>query len=154
MPTKTTNRPFFGIKAIQKLLRWVVFGVGIALMPFILKVLSLGIIGNLKNLSFQALLNELISHGDLLLVSVALGGAALGELFGSGPKREIYKILAGGGLFLILLLEVGFFGHVSVAYPSCPLKSSIDADFISSISLQLFLGTVITSVACIILSED
>ena len=72
----------------EKLIRWCVVGVAIALLPVAFAWISLLTTGQ------SATLNEVLENGALLLITAAISGAAIGELVGSGKARIKLKLAA------------------------------------------------------------
>jgi hypothetical protein len=72
-----------------KVVRWTIFGVVFALLPFILNALVLW--SNDKEVK----LSLLWPHGELLVVCAAIAADAVGDLIGSGNGRKTGKLIAG-----------------------------------------------------------
>ena len=71
----------------DKLVRWFIFGVIASLLPFALTCL------NLWTSKKSVKIENLFSRGELLLVSTAIGTAAIGELIGTDNKNALLKIV-------------------------------------------------------------
>ena len=93
----------------EKLVRWLVFSVAIALLPLAFN--GLKVLGRGETLTFVSL----CSRGELLLISAAISAAAIGELVGRGGGKAIPKLLAVGSCVIILALASWWFADVSFA---------------------------------------
>ena len=130
---------------ITKLLRWLIFSVIVALLPFIFNSLTL-----LLNGTFPSIV-LVCSNGDLLLVSAAISAAALGELIGNDTnKKKIAKIFAGGGCLAILILASYLYAYIANSLQS---GTSLNKGMISKYSIWSLIFATLTSGSCIVLSE-
>ena len=130
---------------LEKVIRWLIFSVLIALLPIGFNYLSM------KTKSIPTSLEIICAQGELLIVSAALNAAALGELFGSGPASlMIAKIIAGGVCVIILLLTSLWFADIAA---TILLNKPLDANIIMKGSLFAFFGTVAASGSSVALSE-
>jgi hypothetical protein len=125
----------------EKFARWFVFSVVIALLPLVFKY----VVGLTDGLVPSAA--ALLSHGELLLVSVAITAAAVGELIGGGRRRMVLKLLAGGGCIATILFCSLYFASVSQ-------RTVVHPEVVAHISMMLFVVAVGTSGSCIALAED
>jgi hypothetical protein len=128
----------------ERVVRWLIFSVIIALLPLAFNYLRIFIRGTIPSLIL------LLSHGELLLVSAAIAATAIGELVASGEERKIAKYVAGGGCVSILFLASALFAEISSAIYS---GASISSELVSSSSTLMFGFTVISSISCIVLAE-
>lgn len=94
----------------ERLVLWAIFSVGIALVPLVFKGVSL--------ITKEPIEGEgnVIIRGELLLITVALCAAAVGELLASGPSFQLVKIISGGASIIILLFSSLYFAQVSALY--------------------------------------
>ncbi len=129
----------------EKMVRWVIFSVVIALLPIIFNYLSMLTKG------LPTSLEIVISRGELLIVSAAINAAAIGELFGSGTtNKRIPKIIAGGVCVIILLLTSLWFADIVA---TILLNKPVESRIIMLGSVAAFLSTVLASGSSVALSE-
>jgi hypothetical protein len=124
----------------EKILRWIIFSVLFALLPFL---------GNYFveiSKGHEVTLGSLFGNGELLLVGVTLCGVGLGELFGiassktATPPVQTY-IVAGGSLMVVVL--------ASLYYANISSGTEFRTDTVAWISAWLFSFSVIMSTGCI-----
>jgi hypothetical protein len=129
-------------KPTERLLRWFIFSVVIALAPLIYSFLSA--------LTHQRPMGLFLisGHGEILLLSAAISAAAIGELFSSKPGKGIPKLLAGGGCVTILFLASLWFEDIVSSTE--PIRMSV----VEYGSLAMFVSALVSSGSCIALAED
>jgi hypothetical protein len=128
----------------EKVIRWLLFSVLIALLPLGFNAISLftrGISVDLVNL---------VSRGELLLISTAICAAAVGELVPTGPALRISKIIVVGSTVIILIAASYYFADISAGYR---LGEKMDFNVIRDISLIAFISSVVSGALCVILGE-
>lgn len=125
----------------EKLTRWLIFNVMIALVP-----LSAGFLG-LQLGRHAPSLHVLTARGELLLVSSAIAAAALGELIPAGRARATPKLCAGGSCILLVLLSSLFFAAIQAQHDADPQS-------VLSMSLWLFAGTLLAGFSCVYLAHE
>nr|VFK03384.1 MAG: hypothetical protein BECKH772B_GA0070898_103492 [Candidatus Kentron sp. H]VFK03667.1 MAG: hypothetical protein BECKH772A_GA0070896_103442 [Candidatus Kentron sp. H]VFK06441.1 MAG: hypothetical protein BECKH772C_GA0070978_103502 [Candidatus Kentron sp. H] len=76
---------------VTRLTRWFIFSIVIALLPVWFHLSQ-----SWQGSSFVAGLVASCSHGELLLVTAAILGAAIGELIGSSNRALSAKLVVGG----------------------------------------------------------
>jgi hypothetical protein len=82
---------------------WLIFSVVLALAPLIFNTVSTFMTGVDPSMA------DLIGHGELLIVSVALGADAVGKLIGTGPHYKTPKVVASGAcIFLVIISSLLF----------------------------------------------
>jgi len=128
----------------EKVLRWLIFSVVLALIPLLANALMTLTFGTRPTLA------NTLAHGELLLIAAALSAAGAGELFGTRDTNRLKKIAAGGGSILVLLSTAIYFASVSSATST---GTSIDLSVVSSASIMLYLCALISSFSCVALSE-
>jgi hypothetical protein len=116
----------------EKLLRWFIFSVLIALVPLALSYLGLSLDRQ------EARLYLLTARGELLLISSTIASAAVGELIATGRDNALWKLLAGGACMLLLILSSLFFATIQTRHNPNPLP-------IFTLSLWMFAGTLLAS---------
>jgi hypothetical protein len=125
----------------ERLVRWFVFSVVIALLPLGFRYLLEATDGAPPTIT------RLLSQGELLLVSSAIAAAAVGELIGRGRRRPILQLFAGGGCIATVLIASLYFAYVSTRTAARPTV-------VATTSVWLFVLTLIASASCVILAEE
>ena len=123
----------------DKLVRWLIFGVIASLLPFVLICL------NLWTSKKSVKIENLFSRGELLLVSTAIGTAAIGELIGTDNKNALLKIVVGGTSIIAILIQAAWYAHANDA------EKGLDARSVAVASLIFFAITIVCSFACLCL---
>ena len=125
----------------ERISRWFVFGVIIALVPLGFAYVNQRIDGRTPALA------EVIGRGELLLVSTAIAAAAAGELIASGRDRAVRKLLSGGGCVAIVLAA-------SLCFAAVQGKTAPDLAAVGTVSVWLFGGTVLASASSVYLAHE
>jgi hypothetical protein len=123
--------------------RWAAFAVFLALLPVIVNVL--GSVTRGESLRFV----PIMEHGELLLVSAAIVGAAIAELIGPGSKVALRVAVGAFGGFLVLTTSV-WFADVAGALRD---GSQVDGETVAWGSLVVFVLAFLAGVACIVAAE-
>ncbi|GII95869.1 hypothetical protein [Sinosporangium siamense] len=135
-------------RVVAKLIKWLIVSLLVGLSPIIINAFILYSSG--KQISQVALFGT----GELYLVSTGIIAAGIGELYfelkNAGPRtgNPYMQLSTSTAVSLSVLLAIccaGAYGG-KPAYPN-PL------DHYVSLSIYMFLGAVITSASCTILSE-
>ena len=127
----------------EKLARWFLFGVLFTLLPFALSYLNL----RARSKSVKSVkIGSLFARGELLLVSAAIGIAAVGELFGVKDANPLGQIITGGVSLLLVVIQALWYASVSEP------NSDFDADFVGRVSVIFFVMTVLASIACLLVA--
>lgn len=128
---------------LNKVVRWIIFGVFVALVPLAFSYLNLLIKD--KHPTIEAITDD----GGLLLIISALCAGAIGELIGTGEKALFAKVLASGGSVIVLLLSASEFASITQG------KNVTDFNHhgVATISLWLFGVGLLPCLGCIALSE-
>jgi ABC-type sugar transport system permease subunit len=129
----------------EKLTIWFVFSVIVTLAPFFLGFLQS--VDRNQKFTFSSILG----NGQLLLVSVAISAAALGELVLVEvlPLQRIMKTLAIGSCTLVVIIASLWFGDVSAAVQS---KVPPDPRTISTGSVIVYVWALGSSIWCLTLA--
>jgi hypothetical protein len=130
---------------LPKFSRWFIFTVLISLIPIgyaILKMLTF---------SKPFKLESVIGRGELLLISTAIGGGAIGEVIGTTKTHPVLKIIAAGGCILTVLMSAMWFADILSAVEG--QVSTLSGSIISYGSLIILGITIFAAAFCIILSE-
>src|SRR5262249_21968577 len=94
-----------------KILRWIIFGAVVSLLPLLFAWVILALTSQGTALQ-STYLEKVIGNGELLVVVWVLSASAIGELFGSGNNLRHAKIITGGLTFIIILASTGLFSWV------------------------------------------
>jgi hypothetical protein len=125
----------------SKLMRWLIFTVALTLLPLVLDWALRAADGSSPSV------NAIISHGELCLVCTALAGVGLGELLGLSDDAGLIKIVLGGACFLTSITSIALY---------VAMKATVGATgslFLDGLSWYVFVVTLITSTASIMVSE-
>lgn len=128
---------------IEKLVRWLIFSVTVALLPIMFNYLLLLTNGQTPTVTM------IFYRGDILLISSTISAGAIGELIGSSDKLKIAKYIVGGLCVILLFLTSAWFASLT----SLVNSATFDPEFTANNSIILFIATVMSSASCIILSE-
>ena len=128
----------------ENVLKWLIFGVLLALVPLAAGWLFKLIFGG--NTSLEAL----TSQGELLLITAGLCAAGVGSLIGSGEDLKKAKIVSGGLSIVILLLSAIVFSFIS--NPGV-LTVKPDTNVVLQASIWIYICAFLSSGACAYLSE-
>ncbi|MGE4043417.1 MAG: hypothetical protein AB7F35_01095 [Acetobacteraceae bacterium] len=128
----------------EKVLRWIIFGVLVSLVPLAVAYMNLLLKG--KNIG----LAEVTGKGEVLLICGSLCAGALGELFGSSEKYRKRKIFVGGITLVITLFCTYFFASVEEQLAENGVIDKAALLFLSWLALGL---CIVSSISCLILSE-
>jgi len=132
-------------KRLQKLLRWLLFGVVVGLLPFAYPAIKSVVVGP----SLTAV--RLFGRGDLFLITATLVAASFGDLIANGKEQAVSKIWVGFLCLIIFMVCIVWFGVVANAIDAHILY---DADLTSRYSLWLFGFAVVTCAATVILADE
>ena len=128
----------------DKLLKWFIFGVLLALVPIASSWLYRLIFGG------DSTLEALLSKGELLIITAGLCAAGVGSIIGTGNSYKNEKIISGGLSVVILLLSALVFAIVSE--PSLATNPP-DTGVIMTASIWIYIFALLSSGACAYLSE-
>jgi hypothetical protein len=125
--------------------RWVFFAVVLALFPVALGVVSTVTRGDA--LQFDAL----FMHGELFLVSTAILGAALAELFSARKQRlQTARLWIGCSAGVVLLSSAAWFADVAAGFRD---GSKLDHHTIAIGSVVVFGLAFATGMCCVVVAE-
>ncbi|MDK2593591.1 hypothetical protein [Pseudoalteromonas obscura] len=128
----------------DKVTKWLIFGAGLALVPLLAVWICRLIFGQ------DSSLVNLLSQGELLLITAGLCAAGIGELIGSGEDYKIAKIISGGISVGMLLVSALIFSIVS--NPAI-LNTPPNVDVISTASIIIYCCAFLSSGTCAYLAE-
>ncbi len=128
-----------------RVIRWLIFNVALAVVPLVVS-------GLIRATRGQALsLYIMLANGELLLITVCMAGAAIGELLGIKERRyPKLELIAGGTCVVILVVTAIYFADISSAHTS---SQQIDFAVIKWTSLVLYTSGFIASLSCIVIAE-
>jgi len=130
----------------EKLIVWIFFSVGIALVPLVFAGLRL------QTKKTPNAFSIVIARGELLLLIAALCGSSIGELIGSNETHKILKLISGGSSIIILLFSSLYFSFVS-ENKTINTEGEIEDGVVIHTSLILFCLAFVSCCSCIILSQ-
>ena len=122
---------------LDKLLKWLLTGVGGALLPLLVAYILSGKLDHP---------NDVIKHGELCIVIAGMCAVGLGELFGSGQDWKKATRLAGSLTLICLVLATSL-------YAAAPFNLNLTPAYIAAWSYILFLFSFISCGFCVALSE-
>jgi hypothetical protein len=128
--------------SINGLTAWLAISVALALIPLVFNAMVVFLAGSTP--SYE----DLLSKGELFIVSLAVGLEAVGKLFGSGLTKKPLKILAGGGCIFLTTLSALLFSITSRR-----LVPSFDISRVAHSSSILFFLTILAGGSCALLAE-
>lgn len=128
----------------SKVIRFVIYGVVVALLPIAIKCIHIVMYGEVLTLP------AILSNGELLLVTVALTAGGIGEVVSSGESLGATKLLAAGGCVIILVLSAAWFGQISASLTN---SVAYDRSIVASGSLTIFILAFVSSLTCVVASE-
>jgi hypothetical protein len=116
-------------------LRWLLYGVALAILPIAVNWMSLLTRG------LDANLGAILGSGELLLVSAVLGATAAGDLMGARTRRFIVfrTVLTAFNLILIIFASL-WFADTAATIRENP---DIERSFVTAGSIVIFLSTVV-----------
>jgi hypothetical protein len=114
------------------------------LFPILLGAISTMTRGN------QVQFDALFMHGELLLVSTAILGAALAELFSARDQRyPTLRLWTGCSAAAVLLSAAGWFADVAAGMRD---GSKLDHHTIATGSVVMFALALVTGLSCVIVA--
>lgn len=129
---------------MEALITWLIFSIIFALVPIVFNAVAQSLVPNVS-VSFA----DLLSNGELLIISVGVAAGSVGELVKSGNKNNrILEILAYGSCLILLCFAALLFAVISSA------SSTLDAGRIASYSTGIFSATLFASLVSIILANS
>ena len=132
-------------KRLEKLLRWLLFGVAIGLLPFAYPAIKSLVVGP----SLTAV--RLFGRGDLFLITATLVAASFGDLIANGKEQAIRKIWIGFLCLIIFIVCTVWYGVVANAIDA---KVAYDENLTSRYSLWLFGFAVVTCASTFTLADE
>jgi UDP-N-acetylmuramyl pentapeptide phosphotransferase/UDP-N-acetylglucosamine-1-phosphate transferase len=133
-----------GRQLLDRILRWLMFGVLVALIPFLFTVVS----ALLRNYDINWY--SILSHGELLLITVCICAGALGDLLSTRARSKGLELLLGGFATIIVILASYTFSDIS---SSVIEKEMLNKDWILQLSLWFFSAGFIVSLTSISIKE-
>jgi hypothetical protein len=130
---------------LEKLVKWLIFSVVLALIPILVAYLGQITRGVLPPW------HETFGRGELLLIAAAMCATSSGELFTASGSSRLGKLLAGGAAIVLLLVSASYFAEVSSSMRS---QAAIDTLVVAQLSLFLYACSFLSSAGCVYLSES
>lgn len=130
-----------------KLLRWTVYSVIISLIPIFSTFLYSWTTNS------QVTLTGALSKGELLLISVAISGGAVGELIGREAEGALRLLKVGiiGLTLIVVLVSCIWFGSIASILAE---GGHVDAHAVSVGSKIVFFSSVLSGAVCIGMSSS
>ena len=125
----------------EKMVRWFIFSVLVALTPLAFALFDALVAGR------PATVHALVGDGELVLLSTAIAAASAGELIAAGRDRALGKVLAGGTCILLVLVG-------SIEFAAIHASTVRNVDVVALLSLWLFAGTVLAGASSIYLAHQ
>jgi len=120
---------------------WLMFSVLFALLP----VIFYAVWYYMNSDSLRP--EELVSRGELLIVSAGIAAHGAGKVIVSKDIPNIYRIFGGGSCIILLLVSSFAFANVA---SSALQGSPLDSDTVHQISWIVFPFTSVASGACVL----
>ena len=129
---------------VDKILRWLIFGVVVSLLPLAAAYATLAI------RSQPATLRAVAGNGEVLIICWSLCAGALGELFGSTNRYKRQKMVVGGVTIAVIVFCTLVFAPIEERRL---LNQSINEDFLLILSYWALGACILSSMGCLVLSE-
>ena len=133
---------------MNRFAKWLIFGIAFALAP-LLADYFIQLIHPRPNVAFDW--HEILTKGELLLISSAIAGAAVGEIIGTGRAWLPFKIITGGACIIITIISALLYSAVA---SDLRLNVAYDRAALVTNSIYIFWATIIASAGCILAAED
>ncbi len=136
-------------------LKWLLFSVIFALSPLIFSAFrhwshsANKQPGSNAEITLPDLIKEVLGEGELLLISTAIAGEAIGDLLAGNSRHRKLKLTSGAGCLLVIVSSVSWYGDIK-----SPGGTFVDPEKIVSGSAVLFFLTLITAASCKLVSKD
>lgn len=120
----------------EKLVRWFMFSVLIALAPLAASYFSLQVDRR------EPTVEVLLGRGELLLICATIAAAAIGELIPTGREKPVRKLVAGGSCMAVVVASSLYFAIIQA-------RADPDPAPVAQMSIRLFVGMVLAAGCCI-----
>ncbi len=127
-----------------KIVRWLIFGAIISLLPLAFTFGDLALRGRPHHLT------DVMGNGELLVVIWVLSASALGEMFGGKGGHPILHIVVGGLTLLVIVFSALLFAFVAEAKAG---SLPVNEDLLVKASMILYVISLIPCVLCLVCSE-
>lgn len=127
-----------------RLVRWCIFSVAVTLLPIIFNLIKC-----MVNSNCTLSITYLFCHGELLIISNAIAGSAIGQVIAVRNTRHVPTLIAAGSCVIILSLSSFLYAEMTAAGST----NSYDPHGISITSLVMFILTILAGASCVILAE-
>ncbi len=132
---------------VTRIVRWLVFTVLVALLPFAFFV------ARAFSHNEPTGWAEIAGGGDLYLLAGAFTASAVGELVGSGSDRWPVRKLAAAGLAVLLLALSSLLFADAFAARSAGAADNLDRRAVGGMSAVVLVLAVVASGGCVALAE-
>jgi hypothetical protein len=140
------RRSEFWDAIIFRVFRWAFFSLFLALLPILI-----GAFSALTRADEVFHFEGLFAHGELLLVTAAVVGAALAELVGPHDERfRNVRFISGASSATVVLAASVWFADIAAAIRD---RTRIDVHSVAVGSFWLFGFAAICGIACIVVAE-
>lgn len=129
---------------MEKVLRWLIFGALVSILPLAYAYVDL----RMRSQSIS--LEKIIGNGELLVIIWVLSASAIGELIGSSGANAMTKIIFGGMTFIVILSSALFFSSIVEAHAN---KAQVDDHFIVTSSIILYVVSLLPCSVCLYCTE-
>lgn len=133
-----------------KILRWVIFGAIVSLLPLVFAWVTLALTSQAKPPQNPDL-GKVLGNGELLVVVWVLSASAIGELFGSGKNFRHAKIITGGFTFIIILVSTALFSWVVEAKST---NQAFNETLLVKYSIYFYLASIVSCIGCLLCSKE
>lgn len=141
VPTISPKSPAYDFTRVGN---WLVFSVIIALTPLAFVYLS----GLLRGVERDVA--SIIGKGELLIVVIALSGAAIGDLMMSQAVSRRARLWCGGTTLIVFLFSAFLYVDVANAFAA---GEQLDVQRVVTISIWLFGIGLVSNAGCIAVAE-
>jgi hypothetical protein len=132
------------MRVFKNILIWFFFSLILSILPIVSSIIKL------YNLNYSVniynIIKDVISHGEVYLVTIATLGVGVGELFKEEPKWRIFHIMLGGGTIIVFYFATSYFTDVSSS-------TNYNKNFIYDSSLILLVAAMIFTLSSFIIPK-
>ena len=141
---------------MPKVLRWLLFGVIVSILPLVFAYFVLLMNPNPTAGSNVTGMSAVLGNGELLVVTWVLAAGAIGEVIGSDEGKGWFKgrgwlkIVSGGLTLIVLIFATLFFAAIAEARA---VNVKVEDSFVSTSSIDLFLISLVPCFICVASTE-
>ncbi|MCF8355622.1 MAG: hypothetical protein K9H48_14310 [Melioribacteraceae bacterium] len=130
---------------LRNIFIWLFFSFLLSILPLATSIIKIYSVNHPANI--YLVIKDIISHGELLIITIASLGIAIGELYKEEPKWKLFQIVIGGGAFISFFIATYFFTDISSS------TTPYDKNFIYDISVLLLLASVFFTISSFIIPK-